>query len=42
MNVAAADIDMKAVHFLDQTHYASNATMRMTVDPTGVEGYVAS
>ena len=38
MNADAADIDMKAVHFLDQTHYA---TMRMIVDPTGVEGYVA-
>ena len=41
MNADAADIDIKAVHFLDQTHYASNATMRMIVDPTGVEGYVA-
>ena len=31
MNANAAEVDIKAAHFLDQTHYASNATMRMTV-----------
>jgi hypothetical protein len=37
MNANAADIDIRAAHFLDQTHYASNATMRMTVDRPTVD-----
>lgn len=32
MNANAADIDNKAASFLDKAHYASNATMRMTLD----------
>jgi hypothetical protein len=37
MNANAAEVDIKAAHFLDQTHYASNATMRMTVDRPTVD-----
>ena len=37
MNANAAEVDIKAAHFLDQTHYASNATMRMTVDRPAVD-----
>jgi hypothetical protein len=32
MNAEAARIDAEAAHFLDQTNYASNATMHMVVD----------
>ena len=38
MNADAADIDMKATHFLKQTQYASNATMREIVDRSPVTG----
>jgi hypothetical protein len=37
MNANAAEVDNKAAHFLDQTHYASNATMRMTGDRSAVD-----
>jgi hypothetical protein len=37
MNANAAEVDIKAAHFLDQTHYASNATMRMTGDRSAVD-----
>jgi hypothetical protein len=37
MNASAAEVDTKAAHFLDQTHYASNATMRMTVGRSTVD-----
>jgi hypothetical protein len=29
MNAKAANIDLQAANFLEQTHYASNATIRM-------------
>jgi hypothetical protein len=36
MNANAADIDIKAASFLDKAHYASNATMRMTLDRSAI------
>jgi len=41
MNAEAADIDMKASSFLSQNHYASNAIMRMAVDPSHDPDYIA-
>jgi hypothetical protein len=41
MNADAADIDLKAAQFLQQTQYASNATMHMVDDPSSVDRYVA-
>jgi hypothetical protein len=37
VKVAAADIDTKAAEFLGQTHYASNATMRMVASSATVD-----
>ena len=37
MNASAAEVDITAAHFLDQTHYASNATMRMTVGRSTID-----
>jgi hypothetical protein len=40
MNAEAADIDLKATHFLQQTQFASNATMRMIAEQSNGDGKV--
>ena len=41
MNTNARTIDKEAATFLNQTHYASNATMHMIADQSSLDGHVA-